>query len=66
MKITVNNEILDVVEASTLEVILNSLKLDTNAVAAAVNQKIIPQNNWKYHILREDDVVLVITPTAGG
>ena len=66
MEIKVNNDTLDIVEASTLEVILDGLKLDTKAIAAAVNQKIIPRNNWKYHILKENDEVLIITPTAGG
>ena len=39
---------------------------DNAGIAIAVNETVIPKNNWNSFILEEDDSVLIITPAQGG
>lgn len=40
--------------------------LDVKGVAIAVNEEIIPKNEWEIFFLKENDKVLIITATKGG
>ncbi len=40
--------------------------LDVKGVAIAVNEEIIPKNEWENFFLKENDKVLIITATKGG
>lgn len=68
MKVFVNNEARDF-EFSTLTVaqLIDQLSLaDRKGVAVAVNQDVVPKDDWKNQQLQNNDKVLLINATQGG
>jgi len=66
MEITVNNELKNISEP-TLSLLINHLLGEkTKGIAVAVNQRIIPKQNWEITSLKENDNVLIIKATQGG
>ena len=67
MEITLNNEIISVLNNETLASILKSNNLlDKKGIAVAVNSSVIPKNNWANTKLNTNDNIMIITATAGG
>lgn len=67
MKISVNNQTKEVpgkVDLSSLLALLNIT--DKSSVAIAVNQQVIPRQEWDKKIVKENDKVLLITAYEGG
>ena len=67
MNVFVNNKIFDCESAVTVEQVLQKTALnDTRGVAVAVNNVVVPKNNWNNFSLKENDKVVVIKATQGG
>lgn len=66
MKITVNENIVQIDEKSNIEQLLNVLESPLKGSAIAVNQKIISRSEWVNHFLQENDQVSLFQAIAGG
>jgi sulfur carrier protein len=68
MKITVNNEIKEVADNSTLADVLASMETGggCGGTAVAVNDEFAPRAGWAERQLHEGDKVLVIRAAYGG
>lgn len=66
MKITLNGEIRECTEGTTVEGLLDLYKLDKNRVAVELNSEIIPRKGFSTQILNEADVIEIVTFVGGG
>jgi sulfur carrier protein len=67
MQITINNQPYQFNEASSLEGILDSLKLiETAGIAVALNEAIIPKSEWNKTMPSDEDKIIIIGAVAGG
>lgn len=66
MNILVNDEPHQFSQPLTLLNLLNLLALNTAGSALAVNQVIIPRDNWPAHLLEDGDEILLFQAIAGG
>jgi sulfur carrier protein len=67
MNIYINNEIQEIEEAISLELVLEQHQLtEKNGIAVAVNEEIIPKNKWEQTRLFDGDKIIVIGAVAGG
>ncbi|HET9090067.1 MAG TPA: sulfur carrier protein ThiS [Acidimicrobiales bacterium] len=46
--------------------LLDELHLDGRGVAVARNGEIVPRSTWESEMLRDDDVIEIVTAAAGG
>lgn len=67
MQLTVNGEQKDI-EAQSLKELLKSYDIDFNSggVAVAVNDTVVPRDQWEDHSLEEEDRIEIIRATQGG
>jgi sulfur carrier protein len=66
MEITINNE-QKIISDDSLSLLLNELLGEkTKGIAIAVNNTIVPKNEWQTISLKANDVVLIIKATQGG
>ncbi|AYA08988.1 MULTISPECIES: sulfur carrier protein ThiS [Enterobacterales] len=66
MNILVNDEPHQFSQPLTLLNLLNLLALNPAGSALAVNQVIIPRDNWPAHLLEDGDEILLFQAIAGG
>ncbi len=69
MEITINNQTKILPEHTTVNVqqLLNmEIPLKQKGVAVAVNNKVVPKNNWETKIISNNDRILIIKATQGG
>lgn len=66
INITVNNKTHQFKEKTCLQKALQKIGVERSGIAIAVNQKVIPKNNWQQIYLNENDSVLIIKATQGG
>lgn len=67
MKIIINSAVKEVNDNSNLIEILSELNLiNKSGFAVAVNNKVIPKNNWSDFDIKEMDNVLIIKASQGG
>ena len=66
MKITVNENAIELDEKSNIEQLLTQLESPLKGSAIAVNQKIISRSDWATYQLQEDDQVSLFQAIAGG
>lgn len=67
MRITINNQIYQFDENTTLENAIYSLQMEeTKGIALALNEEIIPRSQWKETVLTNEDKIIVIGAVAGG
>ncbi|MFO8235279.1 MAG: sulfur carrier protein ThiS [Bacteroidales bacterium] len=67
MQISVNKQLKEIPEESDLVSLLKQLNIkDKSSIAIAVNQQVIPRQEWSKKILKEEDKVLLITAYEGG
>ncbi len=66
MKITVNENVMQIDEKSNIEQLLNVLESPLKGSAIAVNQKIISRSEWLSYQLQENDQVSLFQAIAGG
>nr|WP_256466116.1 sulfur carrier protein ThiS [Yersinia ruckeri] len=66
VKILLNDESIELEDALTVNQLLTQLDYNQPGSALAINQTIIPRNNWDTHILQDGDDVLLFQAIAGG
>ncbi|NIG81660.1 sulfur carrier protein ThiS [Cedecea neteri] len=66
MRIQFNDEPLECTAGLTLAALLAQLDQGKTGAALAVNQTIIPRDQWSNHLLREGDTILLFQAIAGG
>ncbi|WP_184549812.1 sulfur carrier protein ThiS [Mucilaginibacter sp. FT3.2] len=67
MDITVNQQSYSVSEVCSIQQMLDTvLVLPFKGIAIAVNQQIVPKNNWETYLLNSDDHITIIKATQGG
>ncbi|AIR64714.1 sulfur carrier protein ThiS [Cedecea neteri] len=66
MRIQFNDEPLECTAGLTLAALLAQLDQGKTGAALAVNQTIIPRDQWSNHLLREGDIILLFQAIAGG
>ncbi|APZ47603.1 thiamine biosynthesis protein ThiS [Polaribacter reichenbachii] len=66
MYIKVNNKRQEISNKTTLQKLVDDLKITTNGIAIAINNSVVKRIDWSSKILQEEDVVLIIKSTQGG
>ncbi len=66
MTINVNHESKTIANTSSLDQLLEHLKISKQGIAVAINNQIISKNNWKQTHLNQNDEVTIIQATQGG
>ena len=66
MNIIVNGNDTQVQESICISDCMEILNLQTTGIALAVNNEVVPKNNWDNFILKENDKLLIIRATSGG
>ena len=66
MQIIVNNKAMEMAEGSTLSALAEALRLPEKGVAVAVNNQMIPREEWSATSLQEGTQVVVIKAACGG
>ncbi|MFP2508309.1 sulfur carrier protein ThiS [Buttiauxella gaviniae] len=66
MHIHFNDEPMQCPDNLTLENLLEQLRLMRPGIALAVNQTIVPREQWETHLLNDGDQILLFQAIAGG
>ena len=66
MKITVNGEVKELAEGTTLGRLVDELGIGEKVMAAAVNMEIVKKERWHEHPLQEGDRVELLHFVGGG
>ncbi|PWC15304.1 sulfur carrier protein ThiS [Brenneria roseae subsp. roseae] len=66
MKITLNDETLELDKAITVDALLTRLNRQQPGIALAINQTIIPRDAWSQHQVQDGDDILLFQAIAGG
>lgn len=66
MQILLNDAPLNGETGETVQQLLSRLALDGPGSALAINQTILPREQWEHHILQEGDALLLFQAIAGG
>jgi len=52
--------------ANLQDIIVSNGLLDAKGIAVAVNNNVVPKQNWNSHQIDEGDKILIIKASAGG
>ena len=67
MEIFVNNQPIQTEEQTSLfSLVLSQVGENSKGLAVAINEEVIPKNEWERTILNQNDQVLIIKATQGG
>lgn len=67
MIVYINSEPKEVAAEKSLHEILSTLSLNISfGAAVAVNNKVVPKNDWERFLLKDNDHVLIIKASQGG
>jgi thiamine biosynthesis protein ThiS len=66
MQITLNGESKECVEGITIEKFLDLHKIDKNRTAVELNLQVIPRKELSTRVLRDSDILEVVTFVGGG
>ena len=66
MKLLINSEQKDFSGKNISELVQSLQMTSTNGIAMAVNEKVVPKNEWVKFRLNENDKILIIKATQGG
>ncbi len=67
MEIRINNSVFDVAENCGLMALLEQEGLGaTKGIAIAVNDSVMPRDDWERYVLQRNDQVTIIRATQGG
>lgn len=67
VEVSINQEIFQFSSSGTLADILPLLNIERpDGIAIAVNDNVIPKNEWEAYTLRAQDKIFVIRATQGG
>lgn len=66
MKILINGNEQELGEAVSIAQLLSEKQIGKDGIAVALNQNVIPRDQWEKTTLKENDNVLIIKATKGG
>ena len=66
MNLIVNGEQKEFNENSTLQAVINELKIEDKVMAAAVNMEIVKKDEWSNYIVKDDDKLELLQFVGGG
>ncbi|WBM70444.1 sulfur carrier protein ThiS [Buttiauxella sp. WJP83] len=66
MRIHFNDEPMQCAGNLTLEKLLEQLRVLKPGIALAINQTIVPREQWETHLLNDGDQILLFQAIAGG
>lgn len=66
MKVEINHHEVEVNDSSSLSQALESNGIDPAGKAAAVNNRVVPKDQWAIHILADGDKITIIRAVCGG
>jgi len=66
MYITVNNETQEISENTSIQLLIENLKISINGIAIAINNSVIKKSEWPSTIINNQDDILIIKSTQGG
>lgn len=66
MRVTINGEEREVVEGTTVAMLVDELVRNHKGVAVAVNEEVVPRSTWRGVSLRAGDRVEVLKAAQGG
>lgn len=66
MKITLNEQPLELAQTLSVSALLEQLKRHQPGTALAINQTIIPRADWATHQVQDGDDILLFQAIAGG
>ena len=66
MYIQVNKETQQIPEKTTLQALVEELKIPTNGIAIAINESVVKRTEWSSRLLYSQDDILIIKSTQGG
>ena len=66
MKITFNGETKECPEGTTIGKLLDLFKIDKNRIAVELNLQIVPKKDFSVRMLKDADVLEVVTFVGGG
>ena len=66
MKITLNNDPIEVGEEMNVEKLIESFDFQRYHLAVAINNRVIPKTKWQEMFLQENDNIIIIKAVSGG
>jgi len=66
MRLTINGEVHELDDATTLAQLLEAQAADTRGIAAAVDGEVVPRAEWTTFRLADGQAVEVLTAVQGG
>ena len=66
MKVEINHHEVEVNDTATLSQALEANGIDPAGKAAAVNNQVVPKNQWADHKLADGDKITIIRAVCGG
>lgn len=66
MQIVVNGENKNFPDESTLQTIIDELKIEDKVMAAAVNMEIVKKDQWNSYCVKNDDKLELLQFVGGG
>ena len=66
MKIIINDRTIEIIEASSLQEVLDAQNINQRGIATAVNGIVVPSTMRVKTILKEGDNIVIITAFYGG
>lgn len=66
MKVQVNNKEVELTIGNTISALAVQLELPSQGVAIALNNRMIPRNQWAEQEIQEGDSLVIIKAACGG
>ena len=68
MELTINHEIrfFKQLPTTVMDLVRTAVSGNTNGIAIALNNRVIPKNAWPETLLKDKDTILIITASQGG
>lgn len=66
MIITLNNQEKEVATDMTLQQLIEQSNMPMQNIAVAINNHLVPRNEWTTHLLHDNDKIVVIAAAYGG
>ncbi|MEZ4880116.1 MAG: sulfur carrier protein ThiS [Chitinophagales bacterium] len=62
----VNKEALEIADHTSLQQVIEKVLTEIDGIAIALNENIIPKDDWQTTILNDKDDIIIIGAVAGG
>ncbi len=66
MKVTINNQEIELNEGATVATIAADRNLPEKGVAVAVNNNMVPRGEWNGYEVKENDNIVILKAFCGG